>query len=194
MVAKEGKDCFLTFDKLSYEDISKDTEIEVEKVKEIVKEMSNITLIDKTRYEKEGVIFIPQFVNYYDDYQKRVRRVFGENSDKIIKNRDEENKIEKNLIDLWNSTSLPKIYLFSSERKTHLRQRIKNRHFVENYSVAIEKISKSDFCLGGEDKKGWKSTIDWLLANDNNYVKALEGKYDNRSNGTALERFEVKKG
>src|SRR3990167_3445805 len=192
-VAKDGKDCCLPLDKLSPEDMSKDTEIEIEKIKEMILEMCNVTLINKERYIKDKVIFVPQFVGYYDDYSNRVRREFGESSEKVAKNREEENRIEKNIVDIWNATSLPKIFTFSQERKRHLKERIKNKHFIENYAAAIKKIAESDFCNGRVNGKEWKATVDWLITNDNNYVKVLEGKYDNRHDPEAIRRqFDLK--
>ena len=37
-------------------------------------------------------------------------------------------------------------------------------------------IAKTPF-LKGVNKRGWKVDFDWLIANDTNYVKVLEGKY-----------------
>lgn len=188
MVAKEGNGCILHLDKLSFEDMAKDTDLKTEKVKEIVQEMIDLNLINQTRYEKEGVIFVPQFVNYYDDYTNKLRREYGQDTEKVAENRREYKRIEESILDMWNRLPLPKILSFSEERKSHLKKRIQNKHFVENYEKAIDKIGVSKFCLGQVNGSKWKATIDWFISNDTNYIKALEGKYDDRQDKSEAQQ------
>lgn len=42
----------------------------------------------------------------------------------------------------------------------------------------FEKASKSDF-LNGVNQRSWKANFDWLI-NESNFLKVLEGNYDNR--------------
>lgn len=49
----------------------------------------------------------------------------------------------------------------------------------ENIIKAIDIASESDF-LKGENDRNWKMDFDWLIANDTNIVKVLEGKYSNK--------------
>jgi hypothetical protein len=42
----------------------------------------------------------------------------------------------------------------------------------------VNEIRQSKF-LQGDNKTGFKATIDWVLENSNNYVKILEGNYRN---------------
>jgi len=79
----------------------------------------------------------------------------------------------------WNKTSLPKILTISKNRKDKIRVRLTNGHFRANWKAAIDKMSQSSFCTG-HNKNNWKATIDWFIDNDNNYLKALEGKYDDK--------------
>ncbi len=51
--------------------------------------------------------------------------------------------------------------------------------FSDNWKVIIGKVSASTFCTGHNDR-GWKADIDWLLNKVQNYIKVLEGKYDNK--------------
>lgn len=84
------------------------------------------------------------------------------------------------LLNYWNSkNSLPSIIKLSKDRKDKLKARLSSRHFRDHWKVAIDKISKSSFC-SGKGNTGWKASIDWFLANETNYVKALEGKYDDK--------------
>ena len=57
-----------------------------------------------------------------------------------------------------------------------LRARVKE-HGVEGVLEAIEKIRHSAF-LTGQNGKGWVITFEWFVK-PNNFVKVLEGNYDN---------------
>ena len=46
----------------------------------------------------------------------------------------------------------------------------------ENVIKAIDIAANSDF-LKGKNDCNWKMDFDWLIANDTNIVKILEGKY-----------------
>jgi hypothetical protein len=82
------------------------------------------------------------------------------------------------LLGLWNSkNSLPKIAVLSDTRREKLKARLKSSFFVENWRAAIDKLVKSPFCTGSNDR-GWKADIDWFLSNDSVVAKIIEGKYD----------------
>lgn len=99
--------------------------------------------------------------------------------DKIRK--DKKRGEEKEKISLmWNATQLPKIERWSQDRLEKLSLRLQSEHFRNSIETVISKLSQSKFALGG-GRDGWKVSIDWILANDTNYVKVLEGKYDDKS-------------
>ena len=80
--------------------------------------------------------------------------------------------------ELYNFTvkRLPKATKLSDARKRKIKARLKNAD-LDTWKKVFEKCDQSDFCAGV--KTDWKANFDWLIANDNNYVKVLEGKYDN---------------
>ena len=43
----------------------------------------------------------------------------------------------------------------------------------------FEKMQASKF-MRGDNKRGWKAYFDWIFENGKNWVKILEGNYDNR--------------
>lgn len=87
------------------------------------------------------------------------------------------------IIEVWNSNKkLPFIRSLSQKRKDKIKLRI-NEVGEEEFKTAITKLNDSDFATGKNDKN-WKATIDWLVENDNNIVKVLEGRYDNKDNST----------
>jgi hypothetical protein len=94
-------------------------------------------------------------------------------------------ELEKALFDYWNEfikkyPILSKIEKISQERRNHLKKRFESDHFRENIKIAIDLIKNSPF-LRGENQRGWVITFDWLIANDTNYVKILEGRYKSKT-------------
>lgn len=81
----------------------------------------------------------------------------------------------------WNSKkSLPTIREITQGRRKQLAIRMREKTFAENWQLIVDKIAASKFCTGQNDR-GWKVDVDWTLKNETNYVKVLEGKYDNPS-------------
>lgn len=80
-------------------------------------------------------------------------------------------------VDFWNvfagKHSLPKITAVSKKRKQHFSVRIKEKDF--DFPKILGKAKVSDFLLTGS----WFG-FDWLIKNDSNYLKVLEGNYDNK--------------
>ncbi len=87
------------------------------------------------------------------------------------------NKVSKvdvdKIVAAWNATGLPEVFRVTDNRRELIAAHVK-AFGVDKVLEAIEKVSKSDFCHKG----GW-CTFDWLMKNDDNMAKALEGKYDN---------------
>ena len=90
--------------------------------------------------------------------------------------------------DLYNSIckDLSKIRSISSSRKRHLKARWKQFEYnLGTFEECFKKVQASDFCKG-KNERGWKADFDWLIKNDNNMVKVLEGKYDNKNGGKSI--------
>jgi hypothetical protein len=84
----------------------------------------------------------------------------------------------KEFKDFWNGyEQLPKITTMTGKRNRQLQARSKEPLFADEWQIAINKLAKSPFCTG---ESGWKADVTWFLANDNNYIKVLEGKYDRK--------------
>jgi hypothetical protein len=74
----------------------------------------------------------------------------------------------------WNQfSSLPGIQNMNATRIKQLKTRVKEETFAENWKAIIEKLSQSKFHTG-ENDRGWKANVDWILKNDTNYMKILE--------------------
>jgi hypothetical protein len=83
----------------------------------------------------------------------------------------------------WNKfaseNSLSKISSLSNSREKKLQMRLKNSDFKKLFDMALVEIKKSQYLLGG---KGWKITFDWLIKNDENILKVVEGNYRDKDN------------
>lgn len=80
--------------------------------------------------------------------------------------------------------SFPRVKVFEKNRKDKVKLRFKEMEKAglnpyETFQTVFELIENSDFCKGGS-KSGWKATFDWVIENGKNWVKILEGNYENR--------------
>jgi len=85
---------------------------------------------------------------------------------------------------LWNNfaseNNLSLLKRLTSKRKNHLKARIKaDNNFKDNFIKCLDLIIQSDFLIGNNDR-GWKVDFEWIIKNDDNYNKVLEGKYTNK--------------
>lgn len=84
----------------------------------------------------------------------------------------------------WNELAsrhgLAQIVRLTPQRKQKLIARLKDCGGISGWIAALEKVSKSDFCLG--KRTDWKANFDFLMQ-ENSFTKLLEGAYDNSQNG-----------
>lgn len=86
------------------------------------------------------------------------------------------------IVDLYHKAcpSYPKLIKLSDKRKTKIRVRFEEMKYdYQTIATIFCKMEASKF-LKGDNKNGWKATFDWVLENANNWVKVLEGQYDNK--------------
>ena len=79
--------------------------------------------------------------------------------------------------------SLPKVTTLTDKRKKAINARLKQYSMVEIEEVFL--IAESNDFLKGKKGK-WKATFDWLM-NENNFVKVLEGNYNDTNNAPQKE-------
>lgn len=75
--------------------------------------------------------------------------------------------------------SFAQVKTLSSKRKEKLRIRWREIESLERFEEIFRHMEGSAF-LKGQNKSGWRATFDWLLENDNNWLKVLEGQYDDK--------------
>lgn len=84
------------------------------------------------------------------------------------------------------ATLLPRCTLMTEKRKQKLKARIEEfKKFspslepLDVFTSLVERVQQSEFCTGN-NAQGWKCSFDWLIENSGNWVKVIEGCYDNR--------------
>lgn len=108
------------------------------------------------------------------------KTTFGKTAGKTEK--EKAGKMTEEFIQVWNTmaveTGVPKIMAFSGKRLERFKEFLGKDDFRKNAGEIIKAIKEQKF-LHGMGPKGWKISIDWLFANDENYIKVLERRYKN---------------
>jgi len=95
------------------------------------------------------------------------------------------------LAEIWDEErrSLPEVRGLTPERVARCRERIANARkgpgenandcaqFLADFREAVRRAAATPF-LCGAGPAGWRANFDWIVANDTNYLKVLEGRYD----------------
>jgi len=122
---------------------------------------------------------------------KGMGKGMGKGHKQISIKEEELNKISlSEVINLWNEIMGKKVRV-TDGRREKFNTRIKEWKDLATIKKILDKIKASSFCMG---KTGWKADIDWLLDNDTNWVKVIEGKYDDQeeSKRTPQENEDIK--
>ncbi len=97
----------------------------------------------------------------------------------------------KTLAKIWEEErgSLPELRGLTAERVARCRERIvharkssqdgsdNSARFLCDLREAVRRAAATPF-LTGAGPAGWRANFDWIVANDTNYLKVLEGRYD----------------
>lgn len=150
-------------------------------------------LIDPSKYS--NVVFAsinsvnvnnnPQLDKVNDDINPQSKVKESKEKESKEESTKEPSTPHQKIKDLFNSIckSYPKVIAIGSARERNLRARWKQFDFdIDVFENVFRKLEESDFCKGKNDRN-WKADFDWLIKNDNNMVKVLEGKYDNEGGG-----------
>ena len=93
------------------------------------------------------------------------------------------------IVTLFHETcvSFPKVTVMTEKRKKAITSLLK-KHPIEQIEEVFLLAESSDFLKGVNGK--WKATFDWLM-NENNFVKVLEGNYNNSINTQTVQSKET---
>ena len=83
------------------------------------------------------------------------------------------------IVEMYNTicVDLPKVRGLTESRRKHLLPRIKEHPDIEWWRRLFQRVQTTPFCTGDNDR-GWRADFGWLIENDTNALKVLEGKYD----------------
>lgn len=88
--------------------------------------------------------------------------------------------------------SLPKIISIDKARKATVKARLKEYSFDDIITV-FKKVEQSDFLTGrisSDKQRPFKASFDWIMK-PSNFIKILEGNYDNRTDGQYFTNLKV---
>ena len=72
----------------------------------------------------------------------------------------------------------------TANRKRAIAARMKDKFWRENWRAAMQKVARSPFCRGSNDRS-WIADIDWFLRPDT-VVRLLEGAYDDSAKASRM--------
>lgn len=104
------------------------------------------------------------------------------NRERVEREPEESTAEAKELIEEYNSIcgeKLPKAIQITAKRKRAIKARLKT--YSRDEIIKVFSLANESKFLCGDNDRGWKADIDWLL-NENNMIKVLEGRYTNNSN------------
>jgi hypothetical protein len=91
----------------------------------------------------------------------------------------------QDLVALWNRiVRTSEVRKLTEKRARKARRRLADHPDPGWWQAVFERVRDTPF-LRAENPRGWRVTLDWLLANDTNAVKVSEGAYDGRVLGDA---------
>lgn len=103
------------------------------------------------------------------------------------------NKQSEDILKLYNDncTNLPKARQLSVKRHKQISLLFKRGYTLEDFQKVFENAQNSRF-LCGENDRNWKANFDWLII-ENNFLKALEGYYENFQTSSPPHKLEHKR-
>lgn len=89
----------------------------------------------------------------------------------------------RRLVDLWNETcpALTPVKVCTGARRKKIAQRLRQFGDTDKALATFADVfvrCRSSAFLNGRNARHWKVTFDWLMADDTNWVKVWEGRYD----------------
>lgn len=123
----------------------------------------------------------------------RTRRKAGEQGSLFEEKEERETErpekgIADEVVKLWNEicTENPAVSKLTPGREKKLRMRLKLQPNLDTWKDAFERVSESEFLTGKNDTE-WKASFDWIIQNDENILKVLEGRYENRKGARGVQ-------
>lgn len=111
-----------------------------------------------------------------------------EKESKVKENKEKDTVTYLKAGDLWNAicVSLPKVLKLNDKRRQKIKCRFEEfscepDEFFQRLEDLFKRVEASDFLTGRtENRNSWTATFDWIFENGSNWVKVMEGNYDNK--------------
>lgn len=127
--------------------------------------------------------------------------LINKETDIVKKSKGEKSKGEKriypcrDIVALWNDIcggALPRVKALNENRRQKIKCRCEewgkdSEAWLQQARDLFERVTASDFLRGG-NKSGWIATFDWLFENPKNWVKVIEGNYDNNRSARGAQQ------
>ena len=156
-------------------------------------------------YRQTSILSICNYESYqiYDDNRaysitdsivyNNIKNIKNNNISSSLRSEDSSDKSDpegekfdfKFFLDFFNSelescgAIIPRLKVISQDRKNHILARLRE-YGAEQLTEMVKKAARSDF-LNGNNSKGWIADFSWLIR-PTNFVKVIEGNYDNKLN------------
>lgn len=129
--------------------------------------------------------------NVTDSYSSVYESVAQIREEKIREDKDIHTVTTESVLLKWNSFCerypvLAKVVALTAKRSDQLKTRLKAEAF--DFDLILKAIEEQPF-LRGESERHWKVTFDWIIKNDTNYLKILEGQYKEGGNADDRRNF-----
>lgn len=201
ILARENDKDFSKFYQFSVKFLSKKLQLSVKKLKKILFFIEENGRFDIDYNSDKILIKCYKLKDLQDEYsKKKIRKVSGQCPEKVLldkdidKDKDKEVKKElkktttnnisgeiSEVVNFWNSLAekygFAKVEKITAKRKTKISARLKDG--IVNDFERIEKAVADSWLINGD--AGW-FTFDWIIANDNNFTKLIEGNYSDKKN------------
>ncbi|MDR4497389.1 MAG: hypothetical protein MRK02_05620 [Candidatus Scalindua sp.] len=173
------------------------TDDTTERRQEFGKSLKNGTTENLRNYSNDNYLLQSESVERTTDdtterQRKRKKRYTNKNDFKNDKNKKyiSASSPLSELQILWNElcTKLNKVRSNSNERHKTEQIRLRERS-VDEWREVFNILNNSEWCCGN-NKDNWKATYDWVMKNNKNSQKILEGNY-NRNSGSGGIRAET---
>jgi hypothetical protein len=158
----------------------------IENEKQAIGAKNIVEKLPKSQLYQDVIIQLPK--HYHKPLVKALKELYAIPEEKEKEKTEEGSEEVKEtlspeiLVKGWNDIcgdeGLTKVIKLTPERRSKVNARIRTHSKVEFWTDVINEIPCQPFLMGKNDRK-WKADFDWLMANDTNAVKVLEGKYKN---------------
>lgn len=145
--------------------------------------------------ENNNTVITPDNISITTDNVKKGNE--RNRSERKGKEEKEVNYPYRDIAALWNEVcqNLPQVKSLSEKRKQKIKARLSEfgtnpDQWLTQARELFERVQNSSFLCGGNNN-GWTASFDWIFENGSNWVKVMEGNYDNDrgARGAAKKRI-----